>query len=784
VTSAREFARVLVVEDNRDTSALLRDLLEAEGYQVESATTGEAAFEVLDRAPEVDLLVVDLMLPGMSGYEVIDRLRNQAGPAHVPVLVLSALSSASARVRGLREGADDYMTKPFLPEELVARTRTLVTTRLLERRTRELQALGQIAQVAVTAPSADALLAHMVEIVAEVFEADAAAMLLVDERHQALHTRAAVGLRTADGVSIPIGEDVAGTAIATRAPVLIPDGAATDRRVTSPVLRREQFRSLMVAPLIVGGTPIGVLEVARRTRPIDPRADRLVRIVADRVAAAIEQARLEEEARELADVVRRIGEGVVVSDPKDRIVFANRAFQEMVGAVDDTLADRSWTEFLATAQDTSALIAQMRQPTFEGEVLLITRAGDPRPVLVTLSTVERPGRGLQRIGVFRDVSREHELRFRVIREQKFRTLGSLAAGVAHNINNRLTPVLGWTEMLLERLAAGEQIDREELSHALTVINQGAADSVGTVRRLQEYARPSRVKGPEAVQLRDVVEQLLALTRPQWDNEAARRGIRYEIDLRIESAPPILAVASEIREALLNILENALAAMDRGGRLTLEVRADGDQAIVGVSDSGKGMSEEVQRLAFEPFFTTRGSEGGTGLGLALAQEIVQRYGGTIALRSQEGVGTSVTLSFPAITAESTRVPAFLPAVEPLKILAVEDEPEVLDVLRAMLTHAGHAVATAVSGREALNLFAADAVDLVITDLGMPGMTGLTLAAELKRRRPIPVILLTGWAQELDEAAGAGVDVIVAKPFTRDKLLEAIARAVPDRVRPAG
>ena len=115
-------------------------------------------------------------------------------------------------------------------------------------------------------------------------------------------------------------------------------------------------------------------------------------------------------------------------------------------------------------------------------------------------------------------------------------------------------------MLLERLAAGETLDRSELVHALTVINQGASDSVGTVRRLQEYARPGRVKGPEAVQLRDVLEHLLALTRPQWDNEAARRGIRYEIDLKIEPAPAILAVASEIREAILNILENALAAM--------------------------------------------------------------------------------------------------------------------------------------------------------------------------------------------------------------------------------
>jgi PAS domain S-box-containing protein len=675
------------------------------------------------------------------------------------------------------------MTKPFLPEELVARTRTLVTSRLLQKRTREIHALAQIAQAALTAATADLLLQRVVEIAVEAMDVDTAAVLLVDERRQALRVRAAVGF--ADNLAqvlIPLGEGVTGTSMASCTPVMIADGARTDPRVVNPMVHAEALRSLAVAPLIVAGAAIGAIEVGRRTRRMDPRAERVLRIIADRVAVAIEQARLESEARELADVVRRIGEGVVVADLNGEIVFANRAFVEMVGARGESLRGRRWTEFLSPAQDVAALTAQMTQPSFQGEVLLITRSGDPRPVLVSVSTVERrDGGGEQRIGVFRDISREHELRFRVIREQKFRTLGSLAAGVAHNINNRLTPVLGWTEMLLERLAAGEDIDPEELKHALTVINQGAADSVGTVRRLQEYSRPGRVRGPEAVQLRDVVEQLLALTRPQWDNEAARRGIRYDIDLHIEPAPGILAVASEIREALLNILENALAAMERGGRLTIHVRGEEDRALVSVSDTGKGMSEDVRRLVFEPFFTTRSSEGGTGLGLSLAQEIVHRYGGTIRLESEEGSGTTFTLAFPAITTEAARPAAFLPTIEALRILAVEDEPEVLDVLRAMLEHAGHSVVTAASGREAVTLFGQEALDVVITDLGMPGMTGLALATELKRQRPVPVILLTGWAEELDEATSAAVDVVIPKPFTRERLLDALARAVPDRVR---
>src|SRR4029450_6969378 len=145
--------------------------------------------------------------------------------------------------------------------------------------------------------------------------------------------------------------------------------------------------------------------------------------------------------------------GVIVTDAQDAVVFANRAFAEMVGVPAESLRGRPWTELLATSsQDVAALTAQMRGATWQGEVLLITGAGDPRPLLVSPSPVTNGDGNVQRIGVFRDVSREHELRFRLIREQKFRTLGSLAAGVAQHLNNRLTPLLGWTWRLPEGVA--------------------------------------------------------------------------------------------------------------------------------------------------------------------------------------------------------------------------------------------------------------------------------------------------------------------------------------------
>ena len=164
---------------------------------------------------------------------------------------------------------------------------------------------------------------------------------------------------------------------------------------------------------------------------------------------------------------------------------------------------------------------------------------------------------------------------------------------------------------------------------------------------------------------------------------------------------------------------------------------------------------------------------------VATNQARRHG---SIRKDSVRSESFTLSFPAISVDAVRTPAFLPALEPMRILAVEDEPEVLDVIRAMLTAAGHTVISAASGREALELFEREPLDAVVTDLGMPGMTGLALAEEMKSRRPVPVVLLTGWADELDASHAQHVDVVLAKPVTRERLLGGLAKAVPARVRP--
>jgi len=765
---------ILVVEDHEDTRALLSSLLESEGYAVLTADSGEAAMALLANAPAVDLIILDLNLPGISGYDVVERLRAADEQHPVPVLVLSSRSGVQDRIRGLRDGADGYLTKPFLPEEVATAARGLVTRHLLAQRNRDMSALEQVAELALRTPKGQDLLEHLPALLLETFRADVAVVFM-------LEPDGAARARFGRGAALDSGRTqstVVAQVVATGTPVFVADVAGT-QGVRAP--HEAGLRMMVAAPLKAGGRVLGVLQVGTRRRPLDSRAARLVALLADRVAVALEYARLQAETRDLADVTRSIGEGVLVLDAQDQITFANDAFARMVGRAPDLLTGGLWTQFLSPAQDRGAVLARLHQPTFQGELLLLRSGADPVPVLTTITTHEGE-HGRRRIGVFRDISREHEQRFQVIREQKLRTLGSLAAGVAHNINNRLTPVIGWTDLLLEQLDHGVVPSAQELLHAIRIIRHGTADSVATVRRLQDYARPAGLRGPEVVALRDVVEQLLALVRPQWDTDAARRGVRYTVSVQEHHAHHVLAIPSELREAILNVLENAVHAMPGGGTLTVTLGGSGKNAELTVKDSGVGMTDDVKRLAFEPFFTTRQTTGGMGLGLTLVQETITRAGGTVTLVSSPGEGTTVTITLPGVERPNAAAPTVINKAPAQHILIVDDEPAVLGVLRAMLQSLGHTVVSAASGEEALKALDSAAVDLILTDLGMPGMTGLAVAAEVSRRRPgTPVVLATGWGNDVgeEEMRAAGVLFTISKPLSREALRQAVARAVAPR-----
>jgi signal transduction histidine kinase len=226
--------------------------------------------------------------------------------------------------------------------------------------------------------------------------------------------------------------------------------------------------------------------------------------------------------------------------------------------------------------------------------------------------------------------------------ERFRRLGEVAGGVIHDVNNVLASIQGRTQLLRQRL---QREDNADLARYLEVIDKVTQGGARAVRRLLEFGRPPRVAPAPPVDLNSLVQDVLEISRPRWDDAGRRNGRRYTI--RLETAPllPIAADPSELREALLNIVLNAFDAMPEGGELWVSTGGDAEAVCCVIADTGPGMPETVRRRIFEPFFTTKG-ERGTGLGLSVAHTLITRHGGRIEVDSRPGAGTIFTLRFPA------------------------------------------------------------------------------------------------------------------------------------------
>jgi signal transduction histidine kinase len=234
--------------------------------------------------------------------------------------------------------------------------------------------------------------------------------------------------------------------------------------------------------------------------------------------------------------------------------------------------------------------------------------------------------------------------------ERFRRLGEVAGGVIHDFNNVLASIQGRTQLLRQRL---QREDNAELARYLEVIEKVTQDGARSVRRLMEFTRPPRMAPVSPVDLNRLVEDVLEISRPRWDDAERRNGRRYTIRLEPAPVPPIAADPSELREALLNIVLNAFDAMPEGGELWVSTAGDAQAVCCVIADTGPGMPETVRRRIFEPFFTTKG-ERGTGLGLSVAHSLITRHGGRIEVDSRPGAGTIFTLRFPTSDSALLRV----------------------------------------------------------------------------------------------------------------------------------
>ena len=368
----------------------------------------------------------------------------------------------------------------------------------------------------------------------------------------------------------------------------------------------------------------------------------------------------------------------------------------------------------------------------------------------------------------------------VIQHERLSALGSMAAGLAHDFNNSLSLILGYSELLLSELTPTPY--REKSDEYLGTVITAAQDAARMFGRLRSIYRPAdHDQERHAVDLNALVEQAATLTRPRWHGQALGQGVTIRLRTELAPAlPTLLADAAELREMLTNLVFNAVDAMPQGGEIVLRTSTEDGEVVLEVADTGLGMDEETRRRCLEPFFTTKGQKG-TGLGLAMVYGTTQRHGGRIELQSALGQGTTFRLSLPLQPRSAPDAPPVAPVPEiqrPWRILVVDDQPIFVNILRHYLSNDLHTVDTAQDGHEALEKFSARTFDLVITDRAMPHMPGERLAAAIKEISPhTRVILLTGYSKPEDtDAPDPAVDALVLKPVTHAALRAIIGQTM--------
>ena len=381
----------------------------------------------------------------------------------------------------------------------------------------------------------------------------------------------------------------------------------------------------------------------------------------------------------------------------------------------------------------------------------------------------------------RDISERRKMEELLLQSEKLKSLGEFAGGVAHNFNNILAVILGRTQLLRRSIAVppGKEEKRkfvDELMKCLDIIEKASFDGADTVRRIQDFAskKPLEAAGVTGVDLNEIIEQTLEFTRVKWHDDARRKGINISVEKELSPLPPVGGNASELREVFVNLINNAVDALPGGGIIRVRTGVEEGQVVVIVEDTGVGMHKDIQDKIFDPFFTTKGVQA-TGLGMSVSYGIIRRHRGTITVDSVENCGTTCCLKFPAYagTIKEDKKAVSLPQ-KPRKarILVVEDEDEVRELLKDILTDGGHAVEFASDGRKGLEFFQEKTFDLVFTDLGMPGMSGWQVAEQIKELSgETPVALITGWEvkQKNPELKSKGVDVVLKKPFRVEEIL---------------
>jgi PAS domain S-box-containing protein len=591
-------------------------------------------------------------------------------------------------------------------------------------------------------------------------------------------------------------------------------GSASALTEGERLLAAEEIKTYINLPLIGEGRLIGSLNLgSEAAAAFDAEQVGIAREVADQLAIAIQQSRLHERIRQhAADLERQITErrqveearmrittameqtsdGVIIMDPDGTIRYTNAAMEKISGYTRSELVGmhrRSiWTDQTNNGIHRAVENCLRQGETWSGDITGTNRNGATYTLKATLSPVrDNAGIVVNSIVIVRDDTHELTLEKQLRQAQKMEAIGLLAGGIAHDFNNILSSIIGYSELAQQKLPP----EPSPVSGYLEQVLKAGERARELVKQILTFSRQTE-KERKPLQLSLIIKEALKLLRSSLPSTIEiRTGIRAKIDT-------VLADPTEIHQVLMNLCTNAAYAMrEKGGILTVDLDdlairhpsasphhdlKPGAYLVLMVSDTGVGIAAAHLDRIFEPFFTTKAPGEGTGMGLSVVYGIVKSIGGSIAAESRPGNGTTFRVYLPRVEHEAANHPQ---TVESLprgteRILFIDDEAAIARFGREMLGYLGYRVVTETSSEVALNLFRTqpDAFDLVITDLTMPGMTGISLAQEIARIRPnIPIILCTGLGCDLQEDISIGtIREVLAKPITLKQFSTAIRKAL--------
>lgn len=652
----------------------------------------------------------------------------------------------------------------------------------LQSQLNETQALHRLILEATSGAELKQIAQSLVETLPSVLPCDSVGVLLLTEDKQHLEFVATYPAHPPDfplGFKLPVSFGITGYVARTGEPVLERDVRTNPYYFAG----RSGTLSELCVPIKVGNEVVGVINMeSQKIGAFNERHLSFLQTLAAQLSSVMERSQLwrrqTELAQQLSVIFDAVLEGIALVLPDGRLDDVNRRFGDLVGIPAEQLRYQHVSKLV------NALLQRATDPVEMKEAIDLALEDPTQPIFDTLTltspecVLERycvpvwlpDGSLMGQLWVLRDVTEERQRQHEILRLERLRTLGELASGIAHDLNNALSPILGGADLLRQMTEGEAQTIAETIYRSV----QYATD---IIKRLQSFYRTTTVGAQTVVDVHQLLQDAIAVTRSRWQDAALAEGVTIRLETHFAEGPATTkGIPAELRQVFINLIINAADAIiekakvtgKREGLICIATECTPKHIIVRVIDDGIGMTEEVQKRAFEAFFTTKG-EKGAGLGLSTALATITVHGGSITLRSQPMEGTTVTVTLPIVqpvVAPGAPTPAVKAEFPRWKILLVEDQFLVLQTVTAQLQRLGMDVLTARHGEEAWEILQRETVNIVVTDLSMPVMNGIELARRIREKFPnLPVILMTGWGDFVphQEVQELGIFTILQKPI---------------------